>query len=69
MQLFGLRGVLTGGAFNLFVFFEVLLLASYSLLLHGGGKELAGLHYVVVNLVGSTVFLFALGALYGALGT
>ncbi|UJS22765.1 monovalent cation/H+ antiporter subunit D [Thiothrix winogradskyi] len=72
MQLFGLNGAfLTGDAFNLFVFFEVLLLASYSLLLHGGGKErtVAGLHYVVVNLVGSTVFLFALGALYGALGT
>ncbi len=72
MQLFGLNGAFsTGDAFNLFVFFEVLLLASYSLLLHGGGKErtVAGLHYVVVNLVGSTVFLFALGALYGALGT
>lgn len=72
MQLFGLNGAfLTGDAFNLFVFFEVLLLASYSLLLHGGGakRTVAGLHYVVVNLVGSTVFLFALGALYGALGT
>lgn len=72
LQLFGLNGAfLTGDAFNLFVFFEVLLLASYSLLLHGGGKQrtVAGLHYVVVNLVGSTLFLFALGALYGALGT
>ena len=72
LQLFGLNGAfLTGDAFNLFVFFEVLLLASYSLMLHGGGKQrtVAGLHYVVVNLVGSTVFLFALGALYGALGT
>lgn len=72
LQLFGLNGAfLTGDAFNLFVFFEVLLLASYSLLLHGSGKQrtVAGLHYVVVNLVGSTLFLFALGALYGALGT
>lgn len=72
LQLFGLNGAfLTGDAFNLFVFFEVLLLASYGLLLHGGGRQrtVAGLHYVVVNLVGSTLFLFALGALYGALGT
>lgn len=72
LQLFGLNGAfLTGDVFNLFVFFEVLLLASYGLMLHGGGAERvrAGLHYVVVNLVGSTLFLFAVGALYGALGT
>ncbi|MEZ5536252.1 MAG: monovalent cation/H+ antiporter subunit D [Thiolinea sp.] len=72
LQLFGLCGAfLTGDVFNLFVFFEVLLLASYGLMLHGGGasRVRAGLHYVVVNLVGSTLFLFAVGALYGALGT
>jgi multicomponent K+:H+ antiporter subunit D len=72
MQLFGLNGAfLTGDLFNLFVFFEVLLIASYGLLLHGGGRERtrAGLHYVVLNLVGSTLFLFAVGALYGVLGT
>jgi len=71
-QLFGLNGAfLTGDVFNLFVFFEVLLLASYGLMLHGGGRKRtrAGLHYVVVNLVGSTLFLFAVGALYGTLGT
>lgn len=71
-QLFGLNGAfLTGDVFNLFVFFEVLLLASYGLMLHGGGRERtkAGLHYVVVNLVGSTLFLFAVGTLYGVLGT
>lgn len=72
LQLFGLNGAfMTGDVFNLFVFFEVLLLASYGLLLHGGGRlrTKAGLHYVVINLIGSTLFLFAVGALYGALGT
>lgn len=72
LQLFGLNGAfLTGDLFNLFVFFEVLLLASYGLLLHGGGRlrTKAGLHYVVINLIGSTLFLFAVGALYGAVGT
>ncbi|MHB1145938.1 MAG: monovalent cation/H+ antiporter subunit D [Thiobacillus sp.] len=72
LQLFGLNGAfLTGDLFNLFVFFEILLLASYGLLLHGGGRQRvkAGLHYVVVNLVGSTLFLFAVGTLYGVTGT
>ena len=72
MQLFGLNGAfLTGDLFNLFVFFEVLLIASYGLLLLGGGRDRtrAGLHYVVLNLVGSTLFLFAVGSLYGVLGT
>ncbi len=72
LQLFGLAGAfLTGDLFNLFVFFEVLLLASYGLLLHGGGRlrTRAGLHYVVLNLAGSTLFLFAVGTLYGVLGT
>ncbi len=71
-QLFGLNGAfLTGDVFNLFVFFEVLLLASYGLMLHGGGaaRSRAGLHYMVINLIGSTLFLFAVGALYGVLGT
>lgn len=72
LQLLGLNGAfLTGDLFNLFVFFEILLLASYSLLLHGGGRlrTKAGLHFVVINLVGSTLFLFAVGILYGVLGT
>ncbi|WP_462329400.1 monovalent cation/H+ antiporter subunit D [Thiohalocapsa halophila] len=72
LQLFGLNGAfLTGDLFNLFVFFEVLLLASYGLLLHGGGRARvrAGLHFVVLNLAGSTLFLFAVGTLYGVLGT
>jgi multicomponent K+:H+ antiporter subunit D len=72
LQLFGLNGAfLTGDLFNLFVFFEILLLASYGLLLHGGGRNRvkAGLHFVVINLVGSTLFLFAVGTLYGVTGT
>uniref|UniRef100_UPI003FD3F848 proton-conducting transporter transmembrane domain-containing protein n=1 Tax=Pseudomonas indica TaxID=137658 RepID=UPI003FD3F848 len=71
-QLMGINGAfLTGDLFNLFVFFEILLIASYSLLLHGGGPERAkaGLHYVVLNLVGSSFFLIALGVLFGIAGT
>ncbi|WP_295456797.1 monovalent cation/H+ antiporter subunit D [uncultured Thiodictyon sp.] len=72
LELFGLSGAfLTGDLFNLFVFFEVLLIASYSLLLHGGGRRRirAALHYVVINLAGSALFLIAAGLLYGLLGT
>jgi multicomponent K+:H+ antiporter subunit D len=72
MQLAGLNGAfLTGDVFNLFVFFEVLLIASYALLLHdAGGRTLrAGLHYVVINLVGASLFLIAASLLYGVAGT
>jgi len=71
-QLMGINGAfLTGDAFNLFVFFEVLLIASYSLMIHGGGKQRVqvNIHYVFLNLIGSSLFLFALGTLYGTLGT
>ncbi|WFM72843.1 monovalent cation/H+ antiporter subunit D [Halomonas sp. CKK8] len=71
-QLAGLNGAfLTGDLFNLFVFFEILLIASYALLLHGGGRarSRAGLHYVIINLAGSALFLIALGTLYGLTGT
>lgn len=72
LQLVGLNGAfLTGDLFNLFVFFEILLLASYALLMHGGGKArvAAGLHYVILNVAGSALFIIALGVLYGATGT
>ncbi|MDD2700436.1 MAG: monovalent cation/H+ antiporter subunit D [Sideroxydans sp.] len=72
LQVFGLQGAfLTGDLFNLFVFFEVMLLASYVLLAHGGGmaRTRAGLAYVALNLAGSALFLIALGMLYGSLGT
>lgn len=71
-QLMGLNGAfLTGDAFNLFVFFEVLLIASYGLMIHGGGKARlrAGVQYVAFNLVGSTLFLFALATIYSVTGT
>jgi multicomponent K+:H+ antiporter subunit D len=71
-QLMGLSGAfLTGDLFNLFVFFEVLLIASYGLMLHGQGpaRLKAGVQYVVVNLVGSALFLIALGMLYALTGT
>ena len=71
-QLMGINGAfLTGDLFNLFVFFEVLLIASYALLIHAGGKNKtkAAVHYVVLNLTGSAIFLFSLAVLYGTLGT
>lgn len=71
-QLMGINGAfLTGDLFNLFVFFEILLISSYALLLHGAGpgRLRAGLHYVLLNLAGSALFLIAVGTLYGVLGT
>jgi len=71
-QLMGINGAfLTGDVFNLFVFFEVMLIASYGLLLHGGGPRRlgAGFQYVAINLLGSTLFLFAVGTIYGITGT
>jgi multicomponent K+:H+ antiporter subunit D len=71
-QLMGLNGAfLTGDLFNLFVWFEVLLLASYGLMLHGSGaaRLKAGTHYVIINLTGSTLFLVAVGLIYGVTGT
>ena len=71
-QLAGLAGAfLTGDLFNLFVFFEVMLIASYGLMLSGGrGPRMrAGLHYVVFNVVASSLFLVALGLIYGLVGT
>jgi multicomponent K+:H+ antiporter subunit D len=72
LQLMGLNGAfLTGDLFNLFVFFEVLLVASFGLLLHGRGEARlrAGMHYVAINLAASTVFLLAIALLYGLTGT
>jgi multicomponent K+:H+ antiporter subunit D len=71
-QLMGLNGAfVTGDLFNLFVFFEVLLIASYVLMLHGGGRERlrVGLHYVVLNLVASALFLIGMALVYGLTGT
>ncbi len=71
-QLMGLCGAfLTGDLFNLFVFFEVLLIASYVLLLHGQGRERLrmGIHYVVLNLAASALFLIGLSMVYSVTGT
>jgi len=71
-QIMGLNGAfLTGDLFNLFVFFEILLAASYGLLLHGSGvaRVKAGLHYIAVNLAASFVFLVGVSLIYGAAGT
>ncbi|TSE31176.1 Na(+)/H(+) antiporter subunit D [Tepidimonas thermarum] len=72
LQWMGLNGAfVTGDLFNLFVFFEVLLIASYVLLVHGHGRERfrVGVHYVVLNLSASGIFLVALGLLYAVTGT
>ncbi|HRN17670.1 MAG TPA: monovalent cation/H+ antiporter subunit D [Trueperaceae bacterium] len=72
LLLMGLSGAfLTGDLFNLYVFFEVLLAASYGLLLHGGGKRRvkAGLHYVAINLVASMAFLVGVSLVYALTGT
>jgi multicomponent K+:H+ antiporter subunit D len=71
-QLMGINGAfLTGDFFNLFVFFEILLIASYGLMVHGGGglRMKAGVQYVITNLVGSSVFLIAVGLIYSVTGT
>lgn len=71
-QLMGINGAfLTGDAFNLFVFFEILLIASYGLMIQSGGelRLRAGVQYVVYNLAGSSLFLAALGTIYSATGT
>ena len=72
LQLMGLSGAfLTGDLFNLFVFFEILLAASYGLLLHGSGRSrvVSGLHYIAVNLVASSLFLIGVATLYAVTGT
>ena len=72
IQLMGLYGAfLTADLFNLFVFFEVLLAASYGLILHGSGRARvkAGLHYIAINLLASSLFLVGAAMPYGVTGT
>ena len=74
-----IQGLLTGicGAFitadifNLYVWFEVLLIASFALMALGGGsRRLAGsMTYVALNLFATLIFLLAAGLVYGASGT
>jgi multicomponent K+:H+ antiporter subunit D len=72
IQLMGLYGAfLTADLFNLFVFFEVLLAASYGMMLHGSGRARvsAGLHYITINLLASSLFLIGAALIYGVTGT
>ncbi|MCS7172011.1 MAG: Na+/H+ antiporter subunit D [Armatimonadetes bacterium] len=72
LLLGGMNGAfLTGDLFNLYVFFEILLIASYFLLTLGASREQAreAFTYVALNLIASTLFLVAVGLLYAATGT
>lgn len=68
----GLNGAfLTGDLFNLFVFFELLLAASYGLALHGSGtlRVRASLHYITINVTASLLFLIGASMIYAVTGT
>jgi multicomponent Na+:H+ antiporter subunit D len=70
--LMGICGAfLTGDLFNLFVWFEVMLIASFVLLTLGGERAQleGGLKYVTLNLISSAIFLAAVGLVYGLAGT
>ena len=70
--LMGVNGAfLTGDLFNLFVFFEIFLAASYGLALHGSGsaRVTAALQYIAVNLAASLLFLIGVSLIYGVAGT
>lgn len=72
LLLMGVNGAfLTGDIFNLFVFFEVMLAASYGLALHGSGNQRvrAGMHYIAINLAASLLFLIGVSMIYGVTGT
>ncbi|MFD1746589.1 Na+/H+ antiporter subunit D [Rhizobium helianthi] len=62
---------LTGDVFNLYVWFEVLLISSFGLLILGSQKEQidGALKYAILNLLGTTFFLIAIGYLYAVFGT
>jgi multicomponent Na+:H+ antiporter subunit D len=71
-MLVGVTGAfLTGDIFNLFVWFEVMLMASYVLVVFYSGREhtRAAFQYVVLNLVGSALMLVAIGGIYATTGT
>lgn len=70
--LMGLNGAfLTNDLFNLFVFFEVMLAASYGLVLHGYNvnRIRAGMQYITVNLMASFLFLIGVALIYAVAGT
>ncbi len=70
--LAGVSGAfLAGDIFNLYVWFEVMMIASFALLVLGGEREQldGGVKYVAINLVSTILFLTAVGLLYGATGS
>ncbi len=72
LLLLGVSGAfLTGDLFNLYVWFEVLLISSFGLVTIGGSRAqlTGGLKYVALNLIGSTMFLIGSGLIYGLVGT
>jgi multicomponent Na+:H+ antiporter subunit D len=72
LLLAGVSGAfLTGDLFNLYVWFEVMLIASFGLMVLGGRNiQLDGtVKYGVINFLATSIFLLALGLLYGTLGT
>ncbi len=72
LMLVGINGAfLTGDLFNLYVWFEVMLISSFVLLALGGTpRQLEGsVKYVTINLFSSAIFLSAVGILYGVAGT
>ncbi|CAD5247669.1 MULTISPECIES: Na+/H+ antiporter subunit D [Halomonadaceae] len=72
LLLAGVMGAfLTGDIFNLYVWFEVMLVASFALLILGGERaQMEGaIKYVTLNLLASVIFLTAVGLLYGMVGT
>jgi multicomponent Na+:H+ antiporter subunit D len=62
---------LTGDIFNLYVWFEVMLISSFGLLVLGGTREQidGGIKYVTLNLISTIIFLAGVGLLYGMTGT
>ncbi|MBK5935347.1 MAG: Na+/H+ antiporter subunit D [Halorhodospira halophila] len=72
LLLAGVAGAfLTGDVFNLYVWFEVMLVASFALLILGGERaQMEGaIKYVTLNLLSSMIFLSAVGITYGLVGT
>lgn len=70
--LLGVTGAfLTGDIFNLYVWFEIMLISSFGLLALGGTRAQldAGVKYVTLNLIATTFFLISVGLLYGMTGT
>ncbi len=70
--LMGLNGAfLTGDIFNLYVWFEIIIIASFVLMTLGGRKPQigGGIKYVTINLFASIIFLTAIGILYGLTGS